>query len=336
MDFALRTAYAHGVVAIRTHLDSLGPQPAISFPVFRELRDRWSDRITLQASSVAPLDLFLTDEATALADTVAESGGALGCATRFRSLPNAPLAPEFDVAMRRLFALARERGLDLDLHVDESDDPAVHSLTRVAQLARELDFPGAILCGHCSSLALQDDERITTSLDACAAAGIDVVSLPTANLYLQDRRAGATPRWRGVTVVHEMQARGLRVAIGGDNCRDPFFPYGDHDMLDTFGQAVKILQLDRPIGDWIRAATATPAAIMGLGEQGNLRIGAPADLVVLRARDYSELLARPQFDRVVVRRGRAIDTAAPDYRELDDLMRMSPPAASRSTEAWTR
>jgi cytosine deaminase len=139
-------------------------------------------------------------------------------------------------------------------------------------------------------------------------------------MYLQGRSAGTTPRWRGTTAVHEMKARGLRVAVAGDNCRDPFYAYGDHDMLDTFSMAVKILQLDHPFGDWIAAATSTPAEIMGVPQYGSLRIGAPADVLVLRARTYSEMLARNQADRVVLRRGRAIDTTLPDYRMLDDLM----------------
>jgi cytosine deaminase len=320
MEFGLMTAYAHGVVAIRTHLDSLGPQAGISFPVFREMRDRWAGRIELQASSNIPIDAFLTDDGRVLADLVAASGGQLGCVTRFRSLPNVPLPIEFDVAMLNLLALAAERGLNVDLHVDETTDPEARSLIRVAQLAAQVEFPGTILCGHCSSLAMQDEDQIAATLDACADAGVAVVSLPTVNMYLQGRRTATTPRWRGVTVVHEMKARGMRVAVGGDNCRDPFHAYGDHDMLDTFIQAVKILHLDHPLGDWITAASATPAAIMGLAAGGLIRAGASADLIVLKARNYSEMLARHQADRTVLRHGKVIDTTLPDYRLLDDLM----------------
>lgn len=320
MEFALMTAYAHGVVAIRTHLDAHGPQAAISFPVFCEMRERWAGRIDLQATSNVPIDLFLTDEAVTLADLVAECGGQLGCVTRFRTLPNVPLPPQFDAAMTRVFALARERELRIDLHVDESSDPGARSLIRVAQLAAHTGFANGVLAGHCSSLAVQDDASVERTLDACAQAGIDVVSLPTVNLYLQGRKAGASPRWRGTTVLHEIRARGMRVAVAGDNCRDPFYAYGDHDMLDTFAQAVKILHLDHPVGDWIAAATSTPAAIMGLPERGRLYPGAPADLLVLRARNYSEMLARHQSDRVVLRNGLAIDTTPPDYRVLDALM----------------
>ncbi len=332
MAFGLATAYAKGVVAIRTHLDSLAPQAGISFPVFERLRDEWAGRIALQASSIAPLDIFLTEEGRQLADTVAAAGGQLGCVTRFRGLPNAPRPPEFDVAMGRVLSLAAERGLEVDLHVDEATDPEARSLIRVAQLALQAGFKGRILCGHCCSLALQDDGFIEATLSACRDAGLAVVSLPVVNMYLQDRTPGGgrTPRWRGVTLLHEMRARGIPVAVAGDNCRDPFYAYGDHDMLDTYTQAVKILQFDHPHGDWIHAATDWPAALMGLPAQtGRLAPGAGADLIVLRARSWSEALARFQADRVVLRAGRAIDTTLPDYRLLDDLVEDAParPAA---------
>ncbi|HEY2190558.1 MAG TPA: cytosine deaminase [Caldimonas sp.] len=320
MEFGLKSAYAHGVVAIRTHLDSLAPQASISFPVLGEMRERWAGRIELQVSSIAPLDIFLGEEGVRLADIVADSGGRLGAVTRFMKHPDEPMPAELDEALARVFALAAERGLDLDLHVDESADPRSRTLLRVARTALARDFAGRILCGHCTALALQSDQFIAETIAACRDAGIDIVSLPTVNMYLQDRSAEArTPRWRGVTVLHEMKAGGLRVAVAGDNCRDPFYAYGDHDMLDTFTQAVKILHLDHPLGDWIRAASETPAAIMGI-DRGVLAAGGPADLIVVRARSYSELLSRPQFDRTVLRNGRAIDTTRPDYRELDDLM----------------
>lgn len=322
MDFALRTAYAKGVVAIRTHLDSMAPQAEISFPVFRAMREAWAGRIDLQVSSIAPVDVFLTDEGVRLADIVAESGGNLGCVTRSMRHPAEPTPPEIDEGITRLFQLATERGLNVDLHVDESTDPRARSLIRVARAAVAVGFKGRILCGHCTSLALQTDEFIAETISACQDAGIAIVSLPTVNMYLQDRSVDAvrTPRWRGVTVMHEMKAAGIEVAVAGDNCRDPFYAYGDHDMLDTYTQAVKILHLDHPFGDWIRAASATPASIMGLPERGVLKVGVPADLMVLHARSYSEMLARHQFDRTVLRGGRAIDTTLPDYRELDDLV----------------
>ncbi|WP_175110655.1 cytosine deaminase, partial [Paraburkholderia solisilvae] len=298
------------------------PQADISLPVFSDLRAAWTGRIELQANALVPLNVYLSDDAGPLADKVARYGGSLGAVVRLSGLPNHPVLPQHDAALTRLFRLAAERALDVDLHVDETDDPDSRMLREVARVALRERFTGRIVCSHCCSLALQTDEYIDATLNDLLAAGIDIVSLPTVNMYLQSRQAGRTPRWRGVTLLHEMKSRGLRVAVAGDNCRDPFHAYGDHDMLDTFTQAVRILQLDHPFADWLTTATRAPAEIMRLDNDdsiGALAVGGRADLILVRARTYSELLSRHQFDRIVLRMGRAIDTTLPDYRLLDDM-----------------
>ncbi len=312
-EFGLRCAYAHGTVAIRTHLDSQPPQHRISWPVFRELREEWASRITLQAVSLMPIDEMVEPFGSELADLVADAGGVLGAA--------AFMVPDLDKRLDHLFHLATERGLDLDFHVDETEDPFATSLQEIAQAALRHNFQGHITCGHCCSLARQPPRAVARTLDLVGRAGIAVVSLPMCNLYLQDRVPGRTPRWRGVTLAHELAANGTPVAFASDNCRDPFYAYGDHDMLEVFREAVRIAHLDRPIGTWPKAVTATPADIMGLSRHGRIVAGSPADLVLFKARNPNELLARPQADRVVLRRGIPIDTTLPDYSELDDLFR---------------
>jgi cytosine deaminase len=143
------------------------------------------------------------------------------------------------------------------------------------------------------------------------------------NLYLQDRAAAHTPRWRGVTLVHEFRAAGVPVAFGSDNTRDPFYAYGDLDCLEVFREGARILHFDHPQAaawDWARTVTTTPAEVGGFAYKGRIAIGQPADLVLFRARTWTELLARPQSDRTVLRGGSPIDRTLPDYRELDDLM----------------
>ncbi|MEM7025448.1 MAG: amidohydrolase family protein, partial [Pseudomonadota bacterium] len=229
-----------------------------------------------------------------------------------------------DRALDRLIAMARERRLQLDLHVDETGDPGSVALRHLASTALRHGFEGDILSGHCCSLAMQPPEEAARTLDLVCEAGIKVVSLPKCNLYLQDRVPGRTPRWRGVTLLHEMAALGIPVALASDNCRDPFYAYGDHDMLEVFREATRIAHLDRPLGDWPQAISRTPAAVMGLEEAGVIRVGGPADLVLFRARSDTELLSRPQSDRIVLRAGHRIDSTPPDYRELDDILRLTP------------
>ena len=141
-------------------------------------------------------------------------------------------------------------------------------------------------------------------------------------MYLQDRqRPERTPRWRGVTLLKELAAAGVPVAVASDNTRDAFYAYGDLDPIEVFAQAVRIAQLDSPLGGWARAVTATPARVMGTDITGLLGQGQNADLILFHARSWSELLSRPGGRRLVIRNGRPLTDRPPDYRELDSLRR---------------
>ncbi len=312
MDFMLRCAYAHGTRAIRTHIDSIGEQPWISWPVFCDMRERWRGRIDLQAVALfhpeaAADDVWLGR----LADLVAESGGILG------GVPY--MEQGIDDYLTRIFGHAERRGLNLDFHVDELMDPHAASLRRIAEIALDRKFAGRIVAGHCCSIALQAPGDVDRTLDLVAQARIAVVSLPMCNMYLQDRTAARTPRWRGVTLLHEMRARGIAVSVSSDNSRDPFYAYGDMDLVEVYREATRIAHLDHPVGDWPASVSVTPAAVAGFAS-ARIAVGAPADLVLFRARTFNEWLCRPQSDRVVLRDGRAIDRTLPDYRELDAIV----------------
>jgi cytosine deaminase len=322
-DFALRCAYAHGTVAIRTHLDTYMPHGAGTWRVFRRLREQWAGRIALQMSSICPMDRFVGADGAALADMVAESGGVLGMVTRHSGHIHEALPAGFQEELDHFFSLAEARGLDLDLHVDESGESGARALREIALTALKRGFKGRIQCGHCCSLSIQPEEFARETIARVAEAGIDIVVLPMCNMYLQDRVAGRTPRWRGVTLVHEMRAAGIRVSVASDNTRDPFYAYGDLDMVEVFREATRILHFDHPFEGWHRAATAAPAEAMQLPDRGLIRSGAPADLVLFGARFMTEWLSRPQSDRVVLRAARVLEATAPDHRELDAVVGIS-------------
>jgi cytosine deaminase len=313
MDFALRSAFAHGTHLIRTHLDSIAPQHRISFEVFSELREKWKDRIALQAVALFPLELMV-DHAyfDDLVAVVAASSGLLGGFPR--------MSRELDGQLDRLFRAASDNGLDIDLHVDETDQKEARALEAIADAALRNRFEGKVTVGHCCSLARQDEADAGIIVEKVARAGLSVVSLPMCNMYLQDRYAGRTPRWRGVTLFKELAAAGVMTAVSSDNTRDPFYAYGDLDAVEVFREAVRILHLDHPLDDAARIVTSTPASILGRPELGQIAVGQPADLVLFSARRWSEFLSRPQMDRVVLRRGVAIGRTLPDYRELDTLL----------------
>ncbi len=313
MEFSLKTAYAHGTKLIRTHLDSLPPQPRISFPVFSEMRAEWKGRIELQAVALFPMD-NIWDEAffTDLVSVVAEHGGLLG------GVPQ--MWPDLDARLDLLMRTATDNGLDIDLHVDETENKQVLALEKVAEATIRNRFEGAVTVGHCCSLARQDDEVARRVVDKVAEAGLSVVSLPMCNMYLQDRHPNRTPRWRGVTLFHELTAAGVKTAVSSDNTRDPFYAYGDMDPVEVFREAVRILHLDHPLDTSARVVTLTPAEILGRPDIGIIAEGAPADLVLFSARRWSEFLSRPQADRIVMRNGKGIDRRLPDYRDLDPIL----------------
>jgi cytosine deaminase len=314
MEFSLRCAFAHGTSAIRTHLDSIHPQEAISWPVFEAMRDRWAGRIALQAACLIGVERVREVEwFTGLADRVMRSRGVLGAVTY--------MMPDLPELLDRMFALSIERGLDLDFHADETDAVDAISLKLIAEAALRNRFEGRILVGHCCSLARQPDDDVLDTLDKVARAGMAVVSLPMCNMYLQDRRHdGTTPRWRGVTLLHEMKARGIPVAVASDNTRDPFYAYGDLDMLEVYRMATRTLHFDHPVADWPRTVASTPADIMRLPDAGRIAVGGTADLVIFRGRSLTELLSRPESDRIVIRDGAVVERMVPDYAELDEWM----------------
>ena len=334
MEFGLKCAYAHGTRALRTHLDIVEGKEDLTLEVFQTLRQEWGDRLILQAVCLVTLDYFLTPAGEKLANQIAEFGCVLGGVTF--------LNPNLDQQITRVFDLAHDRQLDVDLHVDESPEPASDALHRIARIVQPHPFAGKVVCGHCCSLSLQSDEKAEQTIAAVKAAGLGVVSLPLCNLYLQDRNQEAsqslvhthsgqplahaaqisthTPRWRGITLLHELKQAGVPVAVANDNCRDVFHAFGDHDMVEVFRESTRIGHFDTPYADWCRTVTSTPADLMGLPEVGRIGVGLPADLVLFRSRYFSEWLSRPSASRTVLRNGIPIDTTLPAYEDLDDLV----------------
>lgn len=313
MEFSLRSAYAHGTSLIRTHLDSPAPQHRISFEVFAEVRDAWKDKIALQAAALFPMDDMVNEAYFAeLVQIVRDTGCLLGGVTKM----SADLTWQLDTLLKA----AADNGLDVDLHVDETDDPGAETLKAIAEAVLRNGFTGKVTAGHCCSLARQDDELAKRTIDLVQKAGISIISLPMCNMYLQDRYPDRTPRWRGVTLFKELDAAGVLTAVASDNTRDPFYAYGDLDPVEVFREAVRILQLDHPLDSATRVVTTSAADIAGRPDMGRIAVGLPADLVLFSARRWSEFLSRPQADRVVLRRGKVIDRSLPDYRELDSVV----------------
>lgn len=298
MDAAVAEAYSTGTVAIRTHIDSSPQRAGGSWQAFAKLRAAWRGRVEVQGVVLFGADNLLSRDGERLADMAARQGAALG--------PVIYPSAQLDAQIARSFELADRRNLDLDFHVDETGGAIAHGLDRIAEFALSRGFRGQIACGHACSLSLHDEERALATIKKLAAARIGVVSLPATNLYLQARRPGATPSWRGVTRLHELRAGGVNVAVAGDNRQDAFYPFGDYDMVDVFRDALRIAHLDMPMTGWIDAVTLKPAQMMGLHGLCRIAPGINAHLIAFPYRSAAEVLARRGEGRQVLRNGRSI------------------------------
>ncbi|MEM0947741.1 MAG: cytosine deaminase [Pseudomonadota bacterium] len=313
-EFQMRAAYAHGTAALRSHVDADEATLDAALDALSDLAADWAGRIDVQLCPFT--DLFAPrDQMEGLARAAARVGGALSFYMR--------AAPGLADALDTAISLAECHGVPLDFHADETLDPASHCLRALAEAVLRTKFQGPVLAGHACALMVQRPEEADRTLDLVADAGIGIVSLPLCNTYLMDRAPGRTPRVRGGTLVHEMLARGIPVALGSDNTRDGYFAYGDLDMVELFRHTAHTLQLDHPVGDWPATVGPTPAKLLG-HDGGHIRDGGPADLIVFAARNWSEFHARPQTDRIVLDKGVPIASAPPNFSDLDTLSGMTP------------
>jgi cytosine/creatinine deaminase len=290
---------AHGTVAIRNHTNIESQHGLRALEAMIELRERWRDRIVLQVvahlTSDAPSNLVAARRW--LEAAIAAGANAVGGVPQYA---NDPLA-----FLDLLFDFAERSGLPLDMHVDEHLDAGRQLFDAVIERTRAHGMQGRVTAGHCCALsALPRDEtrRIIADL---AAAGISVITLPAANLFLQGRDAERLPP-RGLAPIRDLIAAGVRVAAASDNIQDPFVPIGSGDLLEVARWTLAAGQLG--LAD-LRAAfdlvSAAPAAILGLENRG-IAPGARADLLIADAEDVEDLVATGARDRAVLVGGRLV------------------------------
>ena len=292
---ALDRAWRYGLRAIRSHVDSLGPWSEASWQALVQLGREWSGRVELQLVALVPLGHWLTPEGEALAERVAVDGGLLG------GVLGAPFAPSpLDrEALLALLRLADRFGCGVDLHVDESAAGGGRGVAMVSRMVLDRRLTVAVTCSHATSMAALSDRACRRLAEQLAAAAVTVVALPTTNLWLLDREAGRTPRLRAQAPIRQLQQAGVTVAIGGDNVQDAWFPGGDLDPVAL----LRFAAVTSHVVPWERQGLApfgaAAARLLGLEWDGVLRLGGPADLIVLGATNWCDLLARSPQRRVL-------------------------------------
>lgn len=305
-------AVAQGLLAIRSHVDVCDPR-LLAVEALLHVKQR-----------VAPwLDLQLVAFPQ---DGVLRSAGALGQLKRALDLGVDVVGgiPHFECtaeqgaeSVRLLCELAAERGLPVDMHCDESDDPLSRHVETLAFHARRLGLQGRVTGSHLTSMHSMDNYYVSKLLPLMAEAGLHVVANPLINITLQGRH-DTYPKRRGMTRVPELLAAGICVGFGHDCVLDPWYALGSADMLEVAAMGLHVAQMTSQQGmrQCFDAVTVNSARILGLDGYG-LAPGCRADFVLLQARSPVEAMRLRPPRLLVVRGGRVLARAAERRIELD-------------------
>lgn len=280
-----RRGLAHGTTRMRTHADVDGRVGLAA--VHGSLQaPRAELDVEVVAFVTAAGDPACPDHQALLREAVVAGAELIGASLDF--------VPDPVRSIDALLDLATELGVGVDVHLDEHVDPARSYTRRFAEAVRERGIVRATVGHACAVAMLPGDERART-LEALLAAGIEVVALPTTNLFLQDR-PGAPISRRGITCVAEMIAAGVPVRFASDNVRDPFYPLGDADLLEVAALTMTAAQI-------VDEAALVAGICAG---RATLNPGDCADLVVIPAAGFLESLAVRPSNRVVLKAGAVI------------------------------
>lgn len=304
-------AVSQGLLAIRSHVD-VSDDALMGAEVLVEVKKQVAPYLDLQLVAFPQMGYFAKPSLAGNLRRALDLGvDAVGGIPHLE--PTAELGRE---SIRALCAIAAEQGLLVDMHCDETDDPASRQVETLAYETRRLGLSGRVTGSHLCSLHSMDNFYAARLIGNMAAAGLAAVANPLANMVLQGR-FDSYPKRRGMTRVPELMAAGCAVALGHDSVLDPWYPLGRADMLDVAHMAVHAGHMTSQAGmrACFAAVTETPARMLGLEGYG-IEVGRYADCVILQARDPVEAIRLKPARLAVVRRGRVIAEAAPAVSRL--------------------
>ncbi|MEM5385411.1 amidohydrolase family protein [Paraburkholderia phymatum] len=297
-------AVARGLLAIRTHVD-VCDERLLAVEAVLEVKRRVAPYMDLQLVAF-PQDGLLRSAGAFdnLKRAIAMGVDVVGGIPHFeRTMADGA------ESVRLLCEFAAEKGLRVDMHCDESDDPmSRHIETLVAQTHR-LGMQGRVTGSHLTSMHSMDNYYVSKLLPLMREAGVAAIANPLINITLQGR-SDTYPKRRGMTRVPEMMAAGIDVAFGHDCVMDPWYSLGSGDMLEVAHMGLHVAQMTGvdAIHACFDAVTANAARILGLERYG-IEPGCDANLVVLDARDAVEAIRLRAARLAVVSRGKVVSRA---------------------------
>jgi cytosine deaminase len=304
-------AVAKGLLAIRTHVDICDPR-LLAVEALLHVRERVKPYLDLQLVAFPQDGVLRSPAALALLKRALDMGvDVVGGIPHFeRTMADGA------ESVRLLCEEAAQRGLRVDMHCDESDDPHSRHIETLAFHAQRLGLQGRVAGSHLTSMHSMDNYYVSKLLPLMKEAGVAAIANPLINITLQGRH-DTYPKRRGMTRVPELLAAGVPVAFGHDCVMDPWYSLGSGDMLEVAHMGLHVAQMtgQTAMRQCFEAVTSTPARIMGLDGYG-LAPGCHADFVLLQAADPIEAIRLRATRLAVVRRGKVVALTPPATARL--------------------
>ena len=294
-------AVAKGLLAIRSHVDTSDPS-LLAVDALLDVQRRVAPYIDLQLVAFPQDGVLRTPGGVENMKRALDKGvQVVGGIPHFERT-----MAEGAASVRLLCELAAERGLPVDMHCDESDDPLSRHIETLAFETGRLGLQGRVTGSHCTSMHSMDNYYVSKLLPLIAEAGVSVIANPLINITLQGRH-DSYPKRRGMTRVPELLAAGVDVAFGHDCVMDPWYGMGSADMLEVAHMGLHVAQMTSQAGiaQCFEAVTGAAARVMGLPRYG-LAPGCDASFVLLQARDVVEAIRLRATRLKVWRQGRLL------------------------------
>ncbi|OED46377.1 cytosine deaminase [Rhodobacteraceae bacterium (ex Bugula neritina AB1)] len=304
-------AVAKGIGAIRSHVDTCDDELK-GVQALLEVREKVKDYLDLQLVAF-PQDGVLRDP-TAMANTIRALDMGVDVVGGI---------PHFERTMadgaesvRQLCKIAADRGLMVDMHCDESDDPHSRHIETLAYETQRLGLQGRVAGSHLTSMHSMDNYYVSKLIPLIAEAGVHAIPNPLINIMLQGRH-DTYPKRRGQTRVRELRDAGIAVGFGSDCVMDPWYSLGKADMLDVAFMGLHVGQLSsRDDMSWcFDAVTENSARIMGLQGYGVAK-GKDANFVLLQAQDKIDAIRLRAHRIAVIRAGQVVSRSTQVVHEI--------------------
>ena len=315
MERALRycdLAVAQGLLAIRTHVDVCDDR-LLCVEALLEVRRKIAPYIDLQIVAFPQDGYFRSPNAMKNLERALVLGvDVVGGIPHFERTMQ-----EGAASVKALCEIAAKRGLLVDMHCDETDDPMSRHVETLAYETQRLELQGRVVGSHLTSMHSMDNYYVSKLLALMVEAKLHATANPLINITIQGRH-DTYPKRRGMTRVPELRNAGINVSFGHDCVLDPWYPLGQGDMLEVANMGVHVaLMTSREAMRWcFDAVTVNPAKAMHLDSYG-LEKGCYADMVVLQARDPIEAIRLKPARLFVIRRGRVIAETPERLTKLD-------------------